>query len=97
MIDVIYDAGAAITMFPLVQQSIFPLEGKSGDRAAEPLTIAVWRAFVSCSATGHHQAGLGMLMPKVPAGAVLKPAFALKSRFCHSELLWFRKWNFLTL
>jgi hypothetical protein len=31
--------------------------------------------------TEHHQAGLGMLVPKPPAGAVLESAFALKSRF----------------
>jgi hypothetical protein len=47
--------------------------------------------FGCCSTTEHHQVvGLGALVPKLPASAVLEFAFALKSRFCHRELLlWF--------
>jgi hypothetical protein len=31
---------------------------------------------------------------KLLAGARVEFSFALKSRFCHRELLWFWKWNF---
>jgi hypothetical protein len=44
--------------------------------------------FGSCSTKGHHQAGLGVLTQKLPAGAVLEFALTPKSRFCHGELLW---------
>jgi hypothetical protein len=40
---------------------------------------------------------LAVAVSKLPTGARMEVAFTLKSRFCHRELLWFRKWNFLTL
>jgi hypothetical protein len=71
---------------------LFVLLTQVAKRRPTPVLASGMAFFGSCSATEHNQAELGVLvMPKLPVGAVLEFAFAIKSRFCHRELLclWF--------